>query len=288
MVEGGLHGIKARLENFEIARNIRATMLLGTQDKSIVRSPEYQRALPQIKDLYSQAWRWHGTGRYQYTPPNYETKRDVIQGILQNNGLVPHRDLLDYSRGIMYSISTSPSRLYSSLYAQLHYEKGKRLRNPFLTGYGWAVFMRGIAETAITKDRQLLNRQFRQDKGLTNDGTLYFHQKYTKSAVQPKEMIMGGQSDIQDNYPILIGITKNAFPEEDIAVVLRKHESRSTVPIEMNKFTHIEVPLVHVNEVKTLLKETGYEDTVVLPMEWGEAYSKTLPISWIVDGKPFK
>ena len=265
----------------QIIRRMRATMLLGSSNNEISQDPQYIEALPQFEELYTQTWRWHGTGRYQYTPPDYQQQRDVIQGIIENKGLVPHRDPLDYTKGVMYSISTSPSRLYSSLYAQLHYEKGQRLRNPLITAYGWTVFMNAIAG----KDRRLMSKKFRQNVGLTQEATQYFHQKYTHSNVTPSQMVMGGQSDISSNHPILIGIKENAFPEADIAEVLQKHESRATTPISIYQFTHIEVPLANVSEVRDRLYQQGDSHLPVIPIEWGEEYSKTLPISWIIDGQ---
>jgi len=278
-----LERLKTKIKENEFLRGIRATMLLGPINKSISQDEEYITALPQLKELYQQAWRWHGTGRYQYSPPDYKDQRNVIKEIIVNNGLVPHLDPLDYTRGIMYSVSTSPSRLYSSLYAQLHFEEGKRLRNPFVTANGWAVFMKAIVQTAIEKDRQLLSKKFRKQVGLTKKETLYFHQKYTRK--KDVHMFLGGQSDIKGNCPILIGIKEDSFPEEHIAPVLQKHESRSSVPIGLDKFTHIEVPLANVAEIKELLEQAGITTLPVIPMEYGEEFSKTLPLSWIIDGK---
>ncbi|MCL4364544.1 hypothetical protein M1328_04895 [Patescibacteria group bacterium] len=281
-----LERFKTRLLENELVRKVRATMLLGGSDKLIRQNKEYIIALPQIRELYKQAWRWHGTGRYQYSPPDYKDQRDVISEIIANNGLIPHLDPLDYTRGTMYSISTSPSRLYSSLYAQLHFEEGKRLRNPMITAYGWGVFMKAIVEISVKKDRRLLDKKFRQEKGLTNEGTQYFHQKYTKK--KKVHMFQGGQSDIKGNYPILIGIKADSFPEEKIAEVLKRHESRSTIPIRIDQLTHIEVPLLNVEEVKKLLKQAGINLLPVIPIEWGEEFSKSLPVYWIFDGKPLK
>jgi len=97
-------------------------------------------------------------------------------------------------------------------------------------------------------------------------------------------MFLGGLSDIQGNYPLIIGIRENAFPEADIAGVLRKHESRSKIPIPLDLLTHVEVPFDYVDEVQNAVMDYG-SHIPVIPIEWGDEYSKTLPISWIVNGE---
>ena len=259
-----------------------ARTFIGKPDLQIVNSSEYQVKLPEIRELYKQAWRWHGTGRYHY---HKDQVIDVLKEIADNGGLIPHEDPLDYTRGVMYSVSTSPSRTYSSLYAQLHYEKGKRLRNPFQTTAGWLYYVSSIAWSAAVNDRRLFRRKFREQHNLSDEGTAYFHNKYAKTKIRGKDMIKGGVSDIVGNYPVLIGINEGAFKEVDIAKVLQTHESRSETPISIADFTHIEVPAGNVAEVQNLLRQFGREQTPVIALEWGEELCKSLPVSYLRDAR---
>lgn len=264
----------------DILQPLTARTLVGPVNETLVRSPEYQAAIPQLKELYGQAWRWHGTGKFHY---HEDEVKDVLKEVVDKNGLIPHDDLLDYTRGLMQSVSTSPSRIYSSLYAQLHYEKGKSLRNTFQTTAGWLYYTGTIALQAAIHDRRLFNKDFRQNVKLDKEGTAYFHKKYSKSHVPGPDMRFGGVSDIPGNYPVLIGIKEGSFEESNIAQVLRTHESRSETPILISNFTHIEVPEVQAEDLKGLLRQKDL-DLPVIPLEWGEEFCKTLPTSFLKDG----
>jgi len=259
--------------------------LLGKSDLSIINNPEYQTVLPEIGELYGQTWRWHGTGRFHH---HEDQVRDVLKEIIEKDGLIQHEDPLDYTRGVMQSVSTSPSRIYSSLYAQLHYEKGKRLRNTFQTTAGWLYYTGSIAIQAALHDRRLFNKRFREEHNLDKKGTSYFHEKYAKFPVTGLDMRFGGVSDIPGNYPMLIGIKEGAFQESNIAQVLRTHESRSETPIPISSFTHIEVPDQNVEEVRDLLNQAVKEHVPVIALEWGEEFCKSLPVSFLKDGVPLK
>ncbi len=272
-------------KNMGLLHPIVARTLLGKPDISIANNPEYQDTLPEMRELYGQTWRWHGTGRYHY---HEDQVKNVLSEIIEKDGLVPHKDPLDYTRGVMYSVSTSPSRIYSSLYAQLHFEKGKRLRNPFQTTSGWLYYVSSIAWSAAVNDRRLFSKKFRGENNLSDEGTAYFHNKYARKKISGKDMMQGGVSDIPGNYPILIGIREGAFQEANIAKVLRTHESRSETPIPISNFTHIEVPAQNVEEVRDLLKQAGKEKVPVIAIEWGEELCKTLPVSFLKDGAPLK
>ena len=278
-----IHGNQTTLKK-DFLQPIVSRTLIGQIDNSVSKNPEYLAAVPEITEIYEQVWRWHGTGKYHYHDDGI---KDVSKEIIDNTGLIPHDDPLDYTRGLMQSISTSPSRIYSSLYAQLHYEKGKSLRNTFQTTSGWIYFTGSIAIQATTHDRRLFSKKFRQEHSLDKKGTSYFHEKYTKSQVPGLDMRFGGVSDIPGNYPVLIGIKYEAFKEANIAKVLRTHESRSETPIPISSFTHIEVPRQKVSDLVNILDQKDIK-LPVIPIEWGEELCKSLPTSFLKDGVPLK
>lgn len=262
-------------------QKLTARFLLGKSKNEIVQDELFQNSVKDLTKVYKNVWRWHGTGRFQYKNGKVV---DVLENILKEGGLVPHRDPLDYTRGEMYSVSTSPSRTYSSLYAQLHYESGKRFRPFNQTAYGWLFYMIEIVKASFRHDRRLLKKDFRIQNNLTGKDTEYFHKKYTREKVYRRDMVNGGVSDIKGNYPVIIGIKEKTFQEAEIAEVLRKHESRSETTISINDFTHIEVPVDNVKEMKYLLKKHGLVNLPVYAIEFGEELSKTLPSSFIKHG----
>jgi len=200
---------------------------------------------------------------------------------------VPHKDPLDYTRGDVYTVSLSPSRTYSALYAQIHYEKGKRFRNPLQTASGAFYYVSNIAFLGLIHDRRLFSKKFRDLNRLNYEGMSFFRNKYTKNPLSLKDYINGGVSDIKNNYPVLIGIKNGAFKEANMAKVYSSHESRSETPIPISNFTHIEVPEENVSEVKKLLSKYNV-DLRIIPIEWGEEFCKTLPTSFLKDGVPLK
>ncbi len=266
-------------------RSLTSRVLYGESNKDILQNPEYQLALPRLRELYGQAWRWHGTGRYHH---HDDTVIDVLGEIIGQDGLVPHEDIYDYTRGVSHSTSTSKTRTYATLYAQLHFEWGKRLRNPLQTKVAWFYYLGSTAIEAAKHDPRLFSKKFREQINLSKKGSEHFHKKYTKGKVLGKDMMQGGVSDISGNYPILIGIREGAFQEAAIAPVLRKHESRSEAPISLTEFTHIEVPTDKVQEVSDLLQAKGKGDVPIFPIEWGEEFCKSLPQSFLKDGVPLK
>ena len=259
--------------------------LLGKIDIGILKNPEFQTALPELKNLYRRTWRWHGTGRFHYHKGKII---DVLNETIKRGGLIPHKDPLDYTRGIVYTVSSSPSRTYSSLYAQLHFEKGLRLRHPFQTTIGVLYYLSSIVWSAAINDRRLFTKEFREKNKLNHEGRAFFRDKYSKEKVSLTDYLRGGVSDIKGNYPILIGIKEGVFQEANIAKVYSKYESRSETPIPLSGFTHLEVPEHNVTEVRNLLKNAGKEQIPIIPLEWGEEFCKSLPVSFLKDGIPLK
>lgn len=308
-----------------LKEKIVSRLFLGKPNPEIQNNPEYQAAIPELKRVHDQAWVWHGTGRYQYDPPSYENIRDVLQTIAVNGGLVPHRDPMDVVQGEMYSISTALSPSYAELYAELHFPKGKRLRNHAVddneggklknfvgrlrgtqkSASLWSYYLLGIAFQGVRNKEEariFLRQYFEGKKQKKKDPNhvssyQYFHDKYSKQPVSIPDMVRGGNSDIEGNYPILIGIKKGAFEPRETTELIKRHELRSPTAILITDFTHLEVPQQQVPEVKKVLEDNAdllrnnglsQPDLLpVIPMEWGEEYRKTLPPSYVIDGKPF-
>jgi hypothetical protein len=265
------------------------SILLGKPNRSIVDRPEYKTALPMIQDTFGKAWAWHGTGRYQYDPKDRSQVRDVLQTIISENGLIPHTDILDFTKGEMQSISTSPVRLYSLMYAQCHFEKGKSFFSHTQNGLIWAHYLapmayRGVIEALVNNNPDYLKMLDRDTRDAFGKAANKFHGKYTRTGANKYDMPKGGISDIEGNYPMIIGIRQGSFQPTEIARLIDKHEMRSRTPIFMENLTHIEVPEEKVNEVIGVLQTHGI-NIPIYPIEWGIEYTKTLPLKTILDGK---
>lgn len=257
---------------------------------SVTRIHEYNQQLPEIEQRYSQAERWHGTGRFQYRNGDVI---DVLDGILSNGGLIPHQDGWDPVTGKVHRISTAPSRMYARLYAGMHFQEGCDLVNPCGDTKLWVdYFMSSLGLEAIREFgsfKQLLltrGKKFwseHKDSFSLEENANSWRGKVTKQKMPVIQLFTTG-SDILGNYPVLIGIKENAFAPAPAAISIQKHEARAAEPIRLDDFTHIEVPLANVPETIAFLHAKGRDDIPVIPLEFGEEYCRKFPFSKLVNG----
>lgn len=252
---------------------------------------QYQKYLPQITTLYTQATHWHGTGRYHYQHNNgsrYEAVKidetiDILEAILKSDGLKPHYDPWINSGGKTVSLATV--RMHARAFARIHavekgtfiYELGSIkywLRFYFALLFIWLFanlwshrnFIRDTLRTLFFKDVQNWASAIRKPQKGEVIGIL--------------DMFKGDipTSDIAGNYPILFGIKADMKELIDTIPLTHKVEQRSLKPITLNMFTHIEVPLQKVSETDFLLKKHNI-DIPVLALEFGDIYLADTPLN---------
>ncbi len=218
-----------------------------------------------IKDLCAQTKYWHGTGRYKYAEAGKLV--DVLKGIIEAGGLIPHDDDWDPKRGKTKSISFARARRYAWLYAVMHAPKDKQVRKEkemrYLSGYYYFGSALAVALVEYPFGHHILN----YSKKITT-----WTQKISTKPHTLKSIFIEG-SDIPSNYPILIGIRKNALQPNNGSHFFNLHETRSEQPIDINDFTHVEVPRSRVEETSLLFNEAGYTVPVVSIGE-SERYSQ--------------
>ncbi len=260
---------------------------LGSPDLSVINSPEYLAEQATLERLYKRVWRWHGTGKFQYRDGKV---RDVLVEIAENNGLRPHKDEWDPKTGPTESISTSPSRMYAILYATLHSAEGHQLRNPVGTSQDWLNYFFVTSLIALQTEHNLHHALF-SDEGRKEIGNLLKYDqlvgswisKVTRKPLSLPDAFVTG-SDISGNYPILIGIREGAFEEQETSGFIRVNERRASSLIKLEDFTHIEVPEASVEETRGFLERAGIVELPVIPIEWGNEVSRTLPVEVLIKG----
>ena len=84
-------------------------------------------------------------------------------------------------------------------------------------------------------------------------------------------------TDIEGNYPVLIGVVAGAKDLIETTSIAHKVERRSLKPITLQQFTHIEVPLQNIAETEKVLKDQGVS-IPVLPLEFGDIYLADQPL----------
>lgn len=241
--------------------------------------------LKEIETVYSQVWRWHGTGRFEYRDEN---TIDVLKQIISDNGLIPQPDKMDTTVGAMESISTASSRMYARPYADMHNDRDKSLSYRYGKGSFWSKYFMAPAPVEGAIELKLWQKEPRDKFGETMLRALHGWKRKINKTPRVKGLYNGMNegSDIKNNYPILIGLKQSAFVAIPISKTLSRHESRSTDAIPFSAITHIEVPSVNVEETRQLLIVNGLGSLPVIPIEVAEYYCSKFKFSDLVSGRP--
>lgn len=252
----------------------------------IARDSEYLTEIPKIVELYKEDKLWHGTGRYKYSDTGELV--DVLAGIIEKGGLVPHKDGWDRKSGTLDITSTAHSRMYARLYAAMYMPNGGRITNELgsreLWGYYYLVKV-GIA--AIREYGISLRQLIRGDISAAvsdPDRARKWTSKISKEKRTVKEAFLKG-TDIQENYPLLLGIKKDALKVAYASDTINLHETRTKDTISLNDVSHIEVPKENLAETVEMLRTAGYS-LPVIPIEYGEEYCRKFSLASLVSGRP--
>lgn len=260
-------------------------------------SDQYQIYVPHIITLYDRATHWHGTGRYHYQHKEdsryaelHENKTvDILAAIVDFNGLKPHTDPWIDSGDKTVSLATT--RMHARAFARIHtnnndkllYELGSIkywLRFYFLLLLLWLFsnlrthlpFIKSLFRSSIFSDiRTWAGALRKKDKNTTVSIIDIFRDTIPTS-------------DIDGNYPILIGISADKTKLIETLPLTHKVEQRSLQPIKVEHFTHVEVPLQYVQETEDVLRKRGIL-LPVIPLEFGDAYLADKPLKTLAFSK---
>lgn len=239
----------------------------------------YQSEKERIRELYRKVWAWHGTGRYEDNPP-----RDILSGIADSKEISLHQDVWDGTLKTTETISATKSRPYATLYSDMHIQQGmeadllfkdhrklylgKQTARHILSFFRHAPYLWSQRIPSIEWMERKIGQKI-EEKGLLNAfrfGSL--------------------RSGIVGDYPILIGLTHDAFEPIKTAGYIGATEVRTNKPISIDKITHVEVPLKYMEHASTLLEKYGISIPVLI-RELGERYSAEFTDKELVTGKGF-
>lgn len=251
----------------------------------------YEHYFPCIQKCLEEATYWHGTGRYHYQyqgESRYESVRadallDVLGSLVEQDGLIPHHDPWIDSGGKTVSLATV--RMHSRLFARIHLYEKDTLTYELGDIRFWVILYTKLL--LLWTIRNVYNcRQF--IAGLFRRGSYTDLQTYASALRKPhgnRAVAFGDlitmqavTTDIPGNYPILIGISKKNLQTVDTIPLTHAVEVRSLQPVMLQNFTHIEVPLVKIEETEKVLKEKGVE-LAVLPLEFVDIYVSATPLA---------
>ncbi len=246
---------------------------------------EYNKYLPLISKAYSEAYYWHGTGRYhyghnhtsRYEKSNSEKLLDILKSIIHNDGLTPHYDpWIKIGGKYIYTTSLTCCRMHARLYADTHrYEKSFAEFEYGSTRY-WLFLLMILVSFAIIRHPIKSARDF--VKMLASRSALESAKTWIKAVRRDYKFkilkfwqIFELKSDIPLNYPLLFGIKKEIVKTISVTPFMDKFESRTDQQIQLTGFTHIEVPLNRVKETQDFLLSNAI-NLPVIPLEFGEIY----------------
>lgn len=267
--KGGVLGLMAlrAVKGKAGALSERVARRIINQDSTVRGREVTPETMEKVEVMSNQTEYWHGTGRYQYRDGEVI---DVLKGMIEQGGLLPQRDDIDLV-GPMDSVSLARSRTYARAYADMHQngKKGERHGSALL----WSAAFIGPLALKIAQEEQLWrsgNRK-RVKSHFAASNSANWYEKVRREPTGTLGIFAKG-SDIEDNYPILIGVKKGVVTPTKTSKSIAVHETRSTERIIFNSQTHFEVPESKIPETQAMLAEAGYE-VPVMAIEDFEAYA---------------
>lgn len=191
---------------------------------------------------------------------------DILKGILHEGGLSIYDDASDQKRPHARSVSFARSRGYARLYASLFFPKSQRSLQELCNRCLWCCRYLLPSVWVAWKERVPLPFTVGyRSKAAT------FIAKFTHKNQSLFYLLLRGGTDISSNYPILIGVEREAYAITHGSEFVDLHEDRVLEPISIKKFTHIEAPRGRVSEIQQVLLTEGYK-LPVIAIEEGDKY----------------
>lgn len=256
---------------------------------------DYERLTPIIKNCYSKVAYWHGTGRYHYSITgdskyeNVNTKKivDVLEQIIVEQGLKPHKDpWVRVNKQYSSSISTTQWRMYARTYAELHLYTGKEIvpvygkRTDIMNFFFYYTILSTPLKAFVRSTLRAFDKKDFANKGPVWAKTINNNFQSRGNAYSDLLYILGkGSSDIKNNYGILVGIKGNKLKRAKINPIVQMFETRFIEKIKLSDISHLEVPMDNVKETQKLLSK--YNIVIpILPIEVCEIYNSKQPIRY--------
>jgi hypothetical protein len=215
---------------------------------------------------------WHGTGRYQYGKDGKTS--DILAAILKQGGTRPLVDLFDMKHGKMTSTSVALHRMYARVYGDMHEYGGANLSQRYGRPRLWMYYFIMAINLHATREMKLWNSKTRHEQHAAwrKMGREQWCVKVHQNPVDSVGDFFDIGSDIKGNYPILFGLKQSSYNFLKTADYVARYECRIGNSIQVEDFTHLEVPANKVQEVKRLLKKYGYVNLPVFALEACEEY----------------
>lgn len=206
--------------------------------------------------ISSNAKFWHGTGRYKY---DGDKVVDILSEIISAGGLKPYDDEWDQKRGKIQTVSTAYARDYARLYASLFFPPPKRTLRELWNRFGWSCFY-FLSSKWVAWGEYLPPKPHILD---LKRKLVAWTKKLSSKPQSFTVVFLWGGTDIPINYPVLIGVKEGAVIPTSGSRFVDLHEARSTSLIPLADFTHIEVPMEHVDETRLLLERNNISVPVI-------------------------
>lgn len=212
---------------------------------------------------------WHGTGRYQYDSNGKVV--DILRLIIEKGGLMPLRDVyaIFVDGKAMTSISATPLRMIARSYADTH-GLAKNEFSRYGDSHWWVAYYYGqfYAELLLLHGKKARrNWRLWKQQAVNNKGEIKWGKKVNRQARKVWDTFTLG-SDIDGNYPILVGIKKPSKLAK-MPKLFARAEVRLVEMIAIDDLSHLEVPGQYLDETRDLLEKHGC-NLAVLPLELGE------------------
>lgn len=235
--------------------------------KSFTEIPLDLEQAEELETLYDETTYWHGTGRYQ----RHGGKTvDVLRSVAEQGGIRPNLDPFEPELGLVTTTSLATPRLYARAYADMHDPNPKQLNRLLDNQYAATFYVvrptmhHSFSQAAKHEDGLFAGlKAFRRESDERHAAVpQMWSRKITNARVNPMLAYRQG-SDIEGNYPVLIGINKNVQTIPTSKAIAETREARTKDFISASDITHFEVPIEKVAESEELLRKYGINAPVV-------------------------
>lgn len=267
----------------------------------------YKESLERIlgREKLNNDWLFHGTGKYSYSTENkYYGNFTQVQSKLENifyQGINPHPDNWLPNIAEVQTTSLTPAYMYSKWYAARHNTDVQALKYEFGNSFNWFMYYiydtvksgpRWMAQEKGSKSpfidyakeslkllKRLKGTQTKRTDGMHNLQRWY--RSLNAAGTDETELmeILTGNSDIQSNYGIVLGIHKSRVKPLDDISYFGLHEIRTEHAIKPQDISFAIAPFKYCEDVSEIAYQNGLEGLVVIPQECVEYHLTRFSIS---------
>jgi len=219
---------------------------------------------------------------------DHKRTHDTLRSLL-TQGIIPQKDIYNGTiDGAEKSTSVTHLQNYARIYACRHLADNNTLEFENKSNSFWWYLLlllmvigafqspSEIIESIKNKTQKSSTERKQRQNSINKWSTAISKDKKTRR--NPMYQITHSRSDINQNFPIIVGIKKGELTTIPLnSTSARMYESRTDQIITSSQFTHLEVPLANLQHTQELLEKLQVKEIPIIPMEYVEYLQSQKP-----------